>query len=375
MIGILIMVKNEQDSIVNTINSTRNHIKHVIVYDTGSTDNTIDIIRRTCLANNQTLYLKQGVFETFPISRNMALEFAETVPVKYLLLMDAGDELRCKLSKKKLFKVIETFPANFGLVNQQWLTVETGLQEHYDIRFVKNNCGSRYDTDSPVHEVFKNVTSGNIANMNDLIILYQDRTKYGLSTNKRFKRDIELLLAAKPTKRNLYFLAQSYMSIDDYENGYKYNKKSAKVVDNHIDNIINESVTYNRIGYCAMMCKKDEDTIFKYLHKSIKLDPTFIDPYIYILKVCIDKKLFEKALPLIDTVISLNKNKSTTLINHEFYDYTRWHLVSVICLFCKLYTKGIKACKKAIIAKNHPNDIHNLELLESHSIVSGVAKN
>ena len=90
MIGALIMVKNEEASIATTIESTRGFMKHVIVYDTGSTDKTIEIIRATCLKNGQTLHLKEGVFEGFPQSRNVSLEFAETVSasIKFLILMD-----------------------------------------------------------------------------------------------------------------------------------------------------------------------------------------------------------------------------------------------------------------------------------------------
>ena len=43
-ITVLLMVKNEKDSIKNTINSFKRYIDTVIVLDTGSTDNTIDII-------------------------------------------------------------------------------------------------------------------------------------------------------------------------------------------------------------------------------------------------------------------------------------------------------------------------------------------
>jgi glycosyltransferase involved in cell wall biosynthesis len=67
MIAALIMVKNEEKSIEVTLNSIKNHIKHVIVYDTGSTDNTINIIKNTCEKNNQTLYLKNGTFTPLKI--------------------------------------------------------------------------------------------------------------------------------------------------------------------------------------------------------------------------------------------------------------------------------------------------------------------
>ena len=43
-IGALIMVKNEEKSIKTTIDSLKGYINTIIVYDTGSTDNTLSII-------------------------------------------------------------------------------------------------------------------------------------------------------------------------------------------------------------------------------------------------------------------------------------------------------------------------------------------
>ena len=45
ILGALIMVKNEEISIQVTIDSVKKYIKHIIVYDTGSTDTTVKIIK------------------------------------------------------------------------------------------------------------------------------------------------------------------------------------------------------------------------------------------------------------------------------------------------------------------------------------------
>ena len=101
LVGVLMMIKNEENSIAVTINSIKDYIKHVIIFDTGSTDRTIEIVKETCKTNNQELHLKVGVFKSFPESRNDAIEFAESVKVKFLILMDAGDEFQTEKSKSK----------------------------------------------------------------------------------------------------------------------------------------------------------------------------------------------------------------------------------------------------------------------------------
>ena len=84
LVGVLMMIKNEEKSIRVTINSIKDYIKHVIVFDTGSTDRTIEIVKETCRLNNQELHLKIGIFKSFPESRNDAIEFAESIKVKFL---------------------------------------------------------------------------------------------------------------------------------------------------------------------------------------------------------------------------------------------------------------------------------------------------
>lgn len=402
IIGILIMIKNEEKSIGDTLNSTNKYFKHIIVYDTGSTDNTIQIVKDSCKKNNQILHLKQGVFKGYPQSRNVSLEFAESVPVSNLILMDAGDEFQTHYNPNEFLNIIKHFPYICGIVKQKWLT--DTIEEHSDIRFISNNKGLRYDLDYPVHEIIKynnclidgdgcssnggghnyNGSNDIIANISTLFILYQDRNKHGESTEKRYTKDIDLLLKAKPNKRNLFFLAQSYMSINDFHNGYKYNLLSIKSESNlgwgfnnqgncegnvgfseggNIDN----TTSYIRAGYCAMMCKYSEDKVIDNLLISIKIS-TYppIDPYIYILKYYMDNNKPEKALPFVDDLFKLDIKDQTNNqnVNYHFYDYVRWNLISVVCLMCnaKLDT-GYDSIKK-IIHLGKPNDIQNIQLYE-----------
>ena len=80
-----------------------------------------------------------------------------------------------------------------------------------------------------------NVT--NNLNLSNLFNLYQDRVKHGGSSISRYDSDIEKLLTAKISKRNYYFLAQSYMCKQDFENGFKYNLLSFETNDITSSNI------------------------------------------------------------------------------------------------------------------------------------------
>jgi glycosyltransferase involved in cell wall biosynthesis len=357
MIGALIMVKNEESSIVTTIESTRGFMQHVIVYDTGSTDKTIDIIRATCLKNGQTLHLKEGVFEGFPQSRNVSLEFAETVPisVKFLILMDAGDEFRCELKPDHLEKNIDKFSGNIGIVRQVW-----NLEQHADVRLIRNRSGVRYNLDYPVHEQVN--VSGVIGDLSQLFYLYQCRITHGGSTEQRYSRDIELLSKAKPCKRNLFFLAQSYMSIDDYRNGYKYNIMCINEPKTEVD----DSTCFSRAGYCAIKCGMSEHIIKYNLLMSMKCtDEPVIDSYIYLMDYYIQRSMTEEALEHIDVIASMNPpHASNKTVSFDFYDYQRWYQISVICLTAnRELQKGYDAIKK-IVKYGKKHDLSNYALYQ-----------
>lgn len=364
IIGVLLMVKNEHQSIKTTIESTSKFFKHIIIFDTGSTDNTLDIIKNTCNKNNQKYHIKSGIFKSFPESRNDALEFAETINVKFLLLMDAGDVFQTKKTKSELFQIIDSIPTKFkyGTIKQEWIERDgEGISDHVDIRFVRNKANCRYNLEYPVHEVFKDVETSQFVDLTNMISLFQDRPKYAQSTGERYHKDIELLLKAPENKRNLYFLAQSYMSIDDYKNGFKYNVKCLES-DTNASEIDNKFVLV-RCGFCAMKVGLSEKIIMKYFLRSIQMEEPPIDSFIYILKYYIETKQAEKALPYLIRLASLEKSKKIDLINHTFYDYTRWHLISIVTLMTKTQLElGKYACLKAINVANRPDDLNNIKL-------------
>lgn len=376
VLAMLIMVKNEENSIATTINSTKKYIKHIILYDTGSTDNTINIAKETCQKNNQVLHIKIGTFTTFPESRNKALEFANTFPFRFLLLMDAGDELVVEnsLEKNNFLRIINKIPVNYGIIKQKWLdnrgmtnTNLNQVSDHVDIRLVKNIQDCRYDLDCPVHEVFKfnqNNKYDKTCDLTNILYLYQDRNKYGGSTKQRYTRDIELLSNAKPTKRNLYFLAQSYMSVDDYANGFKYNVKSIETPD-ETGLFTDEKFTHVRAAFCAMKCNMSEEVIFKYLNSAINYDDPPVDAYVYILKYAIESNKPEIGKKYVEKLFKLEKPEKTMLVNYHFYDYIRYHLIGVVCLQGNYNIElGYKALKK-IEKYQRPNDLHNIRLYEN----------
>ena len=228
------------------------------------------------------------------------------------------------------------------------------MVDHSDKRLIRNHCGKRYNLDYPVHEV---LTDNDIyADFSYSFYLYQNRDIHGASSQKRYSRDIELLTKSKPKKRNLHSLSQTYFSLNDYENCYKYALLSIDTYESDKPNTT-DALCHKMAGVSAYNCKLPEETIIGHFVMSIKIgkeSDTMIDPYIYILKYYIESGNPEKALPYLEELMNLEIKQFTTIaINHEYFDYHRWYLISVICLMTKQKLHiGYKAIKKFYIIIN-----------------------
>jgi len=89
------IVKNEASRIERCMKSLVDHVDGAIVLDTGSTDNTIELIRNFFAAAGKPCEIGEGKFETWDQARNDALTLARNsdLPWDYLLLVDADMEL------------------------------------------------------------------------------------------------------------------------------------------------------------------------------------------------------------------------------------------------------------------------------------------
>ena len=80
LLAIVIMVKNEEKAIENTLMPfVRAGVLHMCIFDTGSTDNTIEVTKTFFKTHNISGYIDQEPFVDFATSRNRALEFQKTI--------------------------------------------------------------------------------------------------------------------------------------------------------------------------------------------------------------------------------------------------------------------------------------------------------
>jgi glycosyltransferase involved in cell wall biosynthesis len=372
-IGALLMVKDEEKRIHVTLDSIKNYIKALIVYDTGSTDNTVNIIKSFAEKNKINLYLKHGTFTDFAVSRNESLEFAETVPVTYLLLLDCNDELQggeflIKTAKQYLNKDNNAF-----YIGQKWFSGDK-TNTYYNLRFIKNRNSFRYF--GVVHEYLKDTLSSTDAPRFECpkikeIVLYQDRTLDGNKSFLRFSRDKELLLNEyknNPTDtRTLFYLAQTCECLQQYEDALKYSILRLELIG--YDEELFHSLL--RCGDSCMKLGRDWTESMSWYMKAVEKFSR-AEPLVRITDYYKEKQLFNLAYMFIDYACKLKFPENCNLfVDKHIYDYYRWHLMSVIAFYVGEMEKGKSACLKAIEqGVNKELDMKNLNYYNNSEQVS-----
>jgi len=357
-IGLLLMLKNESARLSVTLNSVIGAVDALIVFDTGSTDNTVDIVKNFCELQKINLYLIEGEFIDFSTSRNVSLDFADTVNVMYLLLMDCNDELQgptndVKAGPTKLRefakRASEKETSGF-LVCQKWWSGQH--DKYFNIRIVKNNHGWRYF--GSVHEWMKDTTRAGpepahqVMRLPDEIVLFQDRTLDNNKSGARFSRDRILLLEEfkKNPKdpRTLFYLAQTCECLNNREEALYYSK--LRLEEKGFEEEIFHS--YMRCGNCCVLLSHDWSDSMKWYMKAYEFSNR-AEPLVKIANHYREQQKWHVAYTFIRQACELTYPEHLILfVDSGCYDYMRWHIMGIVGYYVGRLSEGKSACMKAI---------------------------
>lgn len=359
-ISLAMMVKNEEKTILKSLESCKSIISSLYIFDTGSDDETLNIVKQFDNENPQiAVYIKQGDFVDFSISRNVLLEFVEeNKHVQFVILLDSNDELRgpeilYKILEEESKKTLENtkYYSQGYLLRQRWFT-GNGMDTYFNIRLIRGNCGWRYH--APVHEYIQNDSDPNsITTRIDApeVFIYQDRTQDCESTNKRFQRDKEILLKEhfkNPTDaRTLFYLAQTYGSLSMAKEAYYYYKLRVKYGGYEEERYH----SFFRMGEIAKSMGM-EDQVF--IHWWIKAMECLHIPRVEPIIELATYYLFNNVKYDIAGIFTSYSKKleyptyCNLFINRIHYDYTRYQMDGITQYYLGNFEQGLDSCRKAI---------------------------
>lgn len=203
------ILKNESQIIERCLDSLLPHIDAAVVLDTGSTDQTPELVQGLFAKANKPVEIHRSEFKDFAQSRNEALAHARKSPIDYdyLLLSDADMELR--VTDPGWVKQVNGGPAYD-------IEQKGGSISYWNRRLLHRSSDAVYQC--PTHEYLDVSARGPVTG-----VWFVDHAD-GANRPEKFVRDIALLEAALKTEtrpgliqRIHFYLAQSYYDLGDWQ--------------------------------------------------------------------------------------------------------------------------------------------------------------
>jgi len=223
LINLCIMVKNAGPQFEQMLTDNLPIIDKWTILDTGSTDETINIINKVLVGKKDGALYKES-FINFRDSRNRLLDLAGTC-CKYNIMLDdtyvINGDLRSFLTEVRGDQYANSFT----------LYIQSDDTKYGSNRIIKSNSGLRYI--HTIHEVITDKNNINVVIPESKAIIDDRRFDYmEKRTHERKQLDLKLLyeeVEENPQDpRAYYYLAQTYNILGDYENAYKFFLKRAE---------------------------------------------------------------------------------------------------------------------------------------------------
>lgn len=367
LLAVIIMVKNEETVIVETLEPyVTAGINSYLVFDTGSTDRTIERIKEYFDQHHITdAHIIQEPFVDFSTSRNRALTLAhELFPhAGYFLMPDAEWYMKnvqaiieyCK-QRAANNDQIPLHMVHIGNASTDFSTSRLFKASAQNIRFVGR-----------VHECPNFVTGHTVPG--EAYFYWCPSDKGNEKSRQRWKRDLALLLMdyADDTKnpRTVFYLAQTYECLGDLKMAAHYYKERAL-----LDIVPEETfMAWYRLGQITERLAASGDALWQqameYYIKAFTYRPHRAEPLIRIARYYVNKDNHHMCFVFARMACEIDyPSKDYLFIDKDLYDYERWEILSRCCSWTGRYDMAEDAALKAIHARPDDQHLHaNLQII------------
>ncbi len=375
-IALGMIVKDEETTLRKTLDSAIDAVEAIFIFDTGSTDGTLDLIReyRKEIAP-KPIYLMQGEFVNFSVSRNKLLDFIENHQsshfIDFILLLDANDEFHgVKELKEYASQRLASPDDDEGgfYILQKWLYGDV-IEKYYNIFLIRPRKEWRYS--GVVHEYIhpKDIKLAKKPNRcPDTVYIYQDRNENCEQSFIRYNRDKKLLLGelerVPDDPRTLFYLAQTCDCLELYDEAYDYYKRREAIRENGAMPEETYHSLYRLGNLCIRLKKSHEETVKSYtdaLEFWNRVEP--------MLRLC-EYYLFVRQQPLIAhgyatmALFAPPPAEALLFVSDTDYNYRRYNRFVVTAFAVGDLDRAAEVCQKMIDAKiATEQDVENMKII------------
>jgi hypothetical protein len=266
LVNYTMIVKNAGYAFENILKENMKYIDRWTILDTGSTDNTIEIINKV-LVGKKKGKLYQEPFINFRESRNRCLELAGKT-CKYNIMLDDTYVIKGDIRKFLKLARSDQFADSFSLY------IKSNDSEYGSNRITKSEAELKYVY--KLHEVITPVDNRNVMIPLDVARIYDYRFDYmEKRTMERKKYDLNILHEMEEEEpedsRSLYYLGQTYSLVKEFEKAYKY---FIKRIEHEHDGFNQEKIDacFEAARIANFQLKKPWEDVKKLYEKAYEMD-------------------------------------------------------------------------------------------------------
>lgn len=320
-IAAVIMVKNESSRIAKTIKSVQ-HLDGIVLYDTGSSDDTIDIVKRE---STIPVHVFQGDFIDFSASKNAAVEFADTLDYDYYFMLNANDEL---IGEKP---IIEDTTKTVWYVDQRIKhTLEESPEEYISFKsigFIKSKSNLHYV--GKVYEYLQGYDTKPTVLLNTYV--FQDKSLNRETYIEEWNKNVALLeqdLSENPNNpRCTFYLAQNFQCLGEFDKAYKLYAEREAMSDDEAEE---KFAACQQLGQIAVQFNQLDAAcqwFLKAFRHSDSINQPRAEPLVCLSQIEMFKNQKRLAYAYISMACSLKYPVDALMgVNPKCYTHTRWEV-------------------------------------------------
>jgi len=323
-------------------------VDYYVIVDTGSTDETIALIRREMGAYGIEGEVHERAWVNFGVNRQQALELAVAAgKAEWLLFIDADEELG--VGDPKFFEKIEP-GGGYDIEKHQGGT-------RYAVPHLVNVKTGRFKWEGPVHNYLVTLAGPTQRVLRkDVWIVYhpgEGAKSHGLTKEEKYLRDAKLLeedLAKNPgNARSQFYLAQSYRDAGQYEKAYEAYKRRARM-DGWIEETFMAQLEAARM---ALRTGQPEDMLVREYLDAFNLRPTRVEPLHDLARYFRGKKEYGKAYVFARTGVEIERPDDLLYVLQPVYDWRMLDELAVAAYWVGDYAASKEACETVLWRVEH----------------------
>jgi glycosyltransferase involved in cell wall biosynthesis len=338
------IVKNEEKVLPRLFRSLKDYVDYYVIVDTGSTDDTIALIRREMDAYGIPGEVHERPWVNFGVNRQQALELAILADkADWLLFIDADEELG--VSDPTFYEKLEP-------------GVSYNLEKHhggvrYAVPHLINIRTAKYRWEGPVHNYLV-VSEGpkKRSVRKDVWIIYhhgEGAKSHGLSQEEKFLRDARVLeeyLRDHPNHpRSQFYLGQSYRDAGHLERALVEYKKRAQMEEGWVEE---RFMAQLEVGRIVARLEKSEDIVLAELLSAYNLRPIRAEPLFELAKYFRLRKIYGMATLFAKAGLGTPRSDDTLFVPESVYEWRLLDELAVASHWVQDFATTKRACEEIL---------------------------